>query len=121
MSVLWRPTSVYTKPYDGYFHCINLSIKFSVIVPKLPFKSFISKLFYKIFSLFNTLFFWLKPLVVTWVYISVILEFSWPGKFWIYLKSVPFSNKWVAKLWCKVCTVTCFLLYTRNFKDCSGW
>jgi len=49
-------------------------------------------------------------LLETFVYSRVVPILLWPNSFWIIRTSVPFSNKWVAKLCLKVCNVTCFLI-----------
>ena len=58
------------------------------------------------FSIFS------KPLVVICVYISVVLLLECSNKLCIYLKSVPFSSKCVAKLCLKVWTVILFFMPT---------
>ena len=56
-------------------------------------------------------FIWLNPLVVIWVYISVVLLLLFSSKLCIYRRSVPAPSRCVVnvKLWRKVYPVICFL------------
>ena len=70
--------------------------------PKLYNKFFFRKLC-ELLVLYNSIssngfFMFFRLLLLTWVYISVVFEDLCPNNSWIYLKSVPFSSKWVAKL-----------------------
>ena len=80
----------------------NFSHNITTHAPCISTKSFNYHLMPK-FSIGLTILF--IAVLVTWVYISVVFESLWPNNYCIYLKSVPCSSKWVAKLCRKVCTL----------------
>ena len=71
----------------------------SLSAPKWPAKDIYIFLFTNIVVNYNVsngeMMFWIL-FVLTWVYISVVLLLECPSNSWIYRRSVPDSNKWVA-------------------------
>ena len=62
----------------------------------------------------------MNDLLATWVFISVVLVELYPNKSWICLISVPFLNRWVAKLCLNMWGVTFLETHINNRQSNIG-
>ncbi len=68
-----------------------------------------------LFSSSNTFGIFINVSFFTCKYLSVVLMLKWPSRSFMYLISIPFSNKCVAKLCLKLCIPTALFILAFSF------